>query len=128
LPVYPHEDIEKIDVLMSPKISRAFNIISPLVEVLDVPGIDDNIRSLLVNSFIDDNLDLMLPVIIFPLIGGVLDTVHFSNLMTKVKPAKKIFVVFTHIENIITGVKHLIREDDEDISGEDLKNEIVQRI
>lgn len=113
---------------MSPKISRAFNIISPLVEVLDVPGIDDNIRSLLVNSFIDDNLDLMLPVIIFPLIGGVLDTVHFSNLMTKVKPAKKIFVVFTHIENIITGVKHLIREDDEDISGEDLKNEIVQRI
>jgi hypothetical protein len=128
LPVYPHEDIEKIDVSMSPKISRAFNIISPLVEVLDVPGIDDNIRSLLVNSFIDDNLDLMLPVIIFPLIGGVLDTVHFSNLMTKVKPAKKIFVVFTHIENIITGVKHLIREDDEDISGEDLKNEIVQRI
>ena len=128
MPVYPHEDIEKIDVLMSPKISRAFNIISPLVEVLDVPGIDDNIRSLLVNSFIDDNLDLMLPVIIFPLIGGVLDTVHFSNLMTKVKPAKKIFVVFTHIENIITGVKHLIREDDEDISGEDLKNEIVQRI
>ena len=79
-------------------------------------------------KFIDDNLDLMLPVIIFPLIGGVLDTVHFSNLMTKVKPAKKIFVVFTHIENIITGVKHLIREDDEDISGEDLKNEIVQRI
>lgn len=128
MPVYPHEDIEKIDVSMSPKISRAFNIISPLVEVLDVPGIDDNIRSLLVNSFIDDNLDLMLPVIIFPLIGGVLDTVHFSNLMTKVKPAKKIFVVFTHIENIITGVKHLIREDDEDISGEDLKNEIVQRI
>ena len=128
MPVYPHEDIEKIDVLMSPKISRGFNIISPLVEVLDVPGIDDNIRSLLVNSFIDDNLDLMLPVIIFPLIGGVLDTVHFSNLMTKVKPAKKIFVVFTHIENIITGVKHLIREDDEDISGEDLKNEIVQRI
>jgi TATA-box binding protein (TBP) (component of TFIID and TFIIIB) len=70
----------------------------------------------------------MLPVVIYPLPGCVIDTVHFSRLITKIKRAKKIFIVFTHIENLITGAKHLIREDNEDASGEELQNLIIERI
>ncbi len=74
-----------------------------------------------VASFIEDNLNFMIPVVVFPLTGCVLDTVHFSNLIINLRTAPKIIIVFTHIENLITGAKHLIREEDESISIEDLK-------
>ncbi len=80
-----HEDISNIDVSIPRSITRdAFNIISPLVEVLDVPGIDDAINSLKVFSYIENNLNYMLPIIIFPLTGCVIDTVHFSRLINNV--------------------------------------------
>jgi hypothetical protein len=49
--------------------------IGPLVEVLDVPGIDDCIDYTEVFSFIEKNIDFLLPIIIFPLTGSVLNTI-----------------------------------------------------
>jgi hypothetical protein len=50
-------------------------LISPLVEVYDVPGIDDKIDALEVLSFIENNMDYLIPIIIFPLAGSLLDTI-----------------------------------------------------
>jgi hypothetical protein len=99
-----------------------------LVEVHDLPGIDDNLNMIKAFSFVENNLNYMLPVIIYPLPGCVIDTVHFSRLITQVYKAKKIFVVFTHIENLMTGAKHLVREDNEDASIEEIQNLVIQRI
>ena len=49
--------------------------IGPLVEVLDVPGIDDCIEYTEVSSFIETNIRYLIPMIIFPLTGSVLNTV-----------------------------------------------------
>ena len=92
-----------------------------MVEVYDIPGIDDVIDSVNVASFIEKNLEFIIPVVVFMVTGSILDTVHFSNLILKLKNAPKIIIVFTHIENLMTGAKHLVREEDENISGEHLK-------
>ena len=74
-----------------------------------------------VAAFVEKNLEFMIPVVVFPLTGSVLDTVHFSNLIISLHTSPKIIIVFTHIENLITSSKHLIREEDESVSSEDLK-------
>ena len=92
-----------------------------MVEVYDLPGIDDVIESVNVTAFIEKNLEFMIPVVVFQLTGSILDTVHFSKLIISLQRAQKIIIVFTHIENLITSTKHLIREEDESVSSEDLK-------
>ena len=93
--------------------SQQVYVVSPLVEIYDLPGIDDAVESVRVNSFIEKNKEYIIPVIIFPLTGGILDTVQFSNLIETTKKDSKVIVVFTHLENLITGTKHLIVEDEE---------------
>ncbi len=77
-----------------------------MVEVYDLPGIDDAIDSVNVSAFIEKNLEFMIPVVIFPLTGSVLDTVHFSNLMKRICTAPKIIIVFTHIKNLMNDAKY----------------------
>jgi hypothetical protein len=48
------QDIGEVNILIDSSITRKeFNIISPLVEIYDVPGIDDVIDSVEVFSFIE---------------------------------------------------------------------------
>ena len=79
-----------------------------MVEIHDPPGIDDAVESDKIFSFIKDNIDYIIPVIIFPLTNSPLDTVKFSELIDKVQNCKKITVVFTHLENLMSGTKHLL--------------------
>jgi hypothetical protein len=48
------QDIGEVNILIDSSITRKeFNIISPLVEIYDLPGIDDAIDSVEVFSFIE---------------------------------------------------------------------------
>jgi hypothetical protein len=82
------ENIGEVNVLIDSSITRKeFNIISPLVEIYDLPGIDDAIDSVSVFSFIEKHIDYLIPIVIFPLTGGYLDTIQFSQLINKIEKA-----------------------------------------
>ena len=82
------QEIGEVNVLIDSSITRKeFNVISPLVEVYDLPGIDDAIDFVNVFSFIEKEIDYLIPIVIFPLTGGYLDTVQFSQLIKKIQKA-----------------------------------------
>ncbi len=72
-------------------------------------------------SFIEKQIDYLIPIVIFPLTGGYLDTVQFSQLINNIQKAKKVYIVLTQLENLIIQTNHLIREDDDEIEGAELK-------
>jgi hypothetical protein len=46
-------------------------------------------------------MDFLIPIVIFPLAGGYLDVVQFSKLINNIQKAKKIFIIFTQLENVM---------------------------
>jgi hypothetical protein len=60
-------------------------LISPLLEIYDLPGIDDIIDSEEIFSFIENEIEYLIPIIIFPLSGSILDTIFFNKLIDKIQ-------------------------------------------
>lgn len=123
------EEIGQVNVLIDPSITRKeFKLIGPLLEIYDLPGIDDLIDSQEVFSFIENQIEYLIPIIIFPLTGSILHTTLFNELINKIQKSQKIYIVFTKLDTLITETYHIIKDEDNDIEGDELRTLLLQKI
>ena len=90
-----------------------FSIINNKINIVDIPGIDDSFYCIQINSYIEENIDRTMPVILIALTcGGFSDLKHFASLIPTLKKLKiPPVVVFTKFENLINDISAKHREE-----------------
>ena len=54
---------------------------SNLVQIVDIPGIDDDEKAEEILNFIPENIEFLLPIVICPLTGGCINNLSFNKVL-----------------------------------------------
>jgi hypothetical protein len=103
------EDDETLyEIKVTMKDNGAFTTISDYLTIVDLPGIEDGIKSFFIKNFVDENLPRLIPAILVNLTQGAFSELQqfedFEALFSdEFKPVPIIFTKFYNMQNDIAN-------------------------
>jgi hypothetical protein len=102
------EDETLYEIKVTMKDSGTFTTISDYLTIVDVPGIEDGIKSYFIKNFVDENLPRLIPTILVNLTQGAFSELQqfedFEALFSdEFKPVPIVFTKFYNMQNDIAN-------------------------
>ncbi len=101
----------RIEILIKKHLLKNYKLIDN-INVVDIPGIDDGFLKVEIENYIDNEINYIIPVIVFSLTcGGFKELTHFTKLIMKIeKMHVSPVIVFTMFEQHLKDIKNVLRD------------------